>query len=203
MCDVAAGIGHKVLEPRRCARAKDSVTEERGRAGRYRAVSSAHPRATCRDARRLRSTPFPSSYAKAQARAHIAALAQRGAPDVTLLVEHGRSGITLPMQTVRSQVLNVEGLPPLPSLRHPTRSHSVTGIRGCDDKPDRCADRRSGRWRDALDHSERQRAEAEVLGDLLRLERERRRKGSQPSTEPTVVRKPLQDAGCGVGAGRR
>ena len=41
-------------------------------------------------------------------------------------------------------------------------------------------------------HSERQKAEAEVLADLLSLERERRRKGSQPSTEPTVVRKPLR-----------
>jgi hypothetical protein len=43
------------------------------------------------DAHRIRSGPYPSSWAKEQARAQVAALAQRGAPNVTLLVEHGRA----------------------------------------------------------------------------------------------------------------
>ena len=146
-----------------------------------------------RDAHRIRSAPFPSSYAKAQARAHIAALAQRGAPDVTLLVEHGRSGITLPTQTVRSQVLKVEAPAAIAFAETPdavafcARAFGDVIINRIDALIDEAADDAH-----ALDHSERQKAEAEVLADLLSLERERRRKGSQPSTEPTVVRKPLR-----------
>jgi hypothetical protein len=40
------------------------------------------------DANRISSSPYPSSWAQAQVRAQVAAIAQRGAPDVTLLVEH-------------------------------------------------------------------------------------------------------------------
>lgn len=41
------------------------------------------------DANRISSSPYPSSWAKAQVRAQVAGHAQRGAPDVTLLVELG------------------------------------------------------------------------------------------------------------------
>jgi hypothetical protein len=138
-----------------------------------------------RDAHHIRSAPFPSSYAKAQARAHIAALAQRGAADVTLLVEHGRSGITLPMQTVRSQVLNVEAFAAIAFAEAPDAvafcawAFGDVMINRIDALIDEAADDAH-----ALDHSKRQKAEAEVLADLLSLERERRRKGPSQAQSP-------------------
>jgi hypothetical protein len=60
------------------------------------------------DANRISSSPYPSSWAKAQVRAQVAALAQRGAPDVTLLVEHGRDSVTWPMQNLQSAIHNAD-----------------------------------------------------------------------------------------------
>jgi hypothetical protein len=41
------------------------------------------------DLHRIESAPYPSSYAKQRMRAQIGQLAQRGAPSVSSLVEHG------------------------------------------------------------------------------------------------------------------
>ena len=104
------------------------------------------------------------------------------------------------MQTVRSQVLNVEASAAIAFAEAPDAvafcawAFGDVMINRIDALIDEAADDAH-----ALDHSERQKAEAEVLADLLSLERERRRKGSQPSTEPTVVRKPLRMRVAGSG----
>jgi hypothetical protein len=125
------------------------------------------------DAHRIRSSPFPSSWAKEQVRTQVAALAQRGAPDVTLLVEHGRTRITWPMQTVRSQVLNTETRAAVAFAEAPDMIAAMTWAIGeeamvarLDALIDAEADDAN-----ALDHSERELREAEVLADLLENQR--------------------------------
>jgi hypothetical protein len=59
------------------------------------------------DLHRIRSSPRPSSYCKAKAKAEIEALAQRGAISVTQIVEHDGS-LVFPVMSVASQVLNAQ-----------------------------------------------------------------------------------------------
>ena len=55
------------------------------------------------DHHRVASAPFPSNYCKAQMASQIEELAQRGAPSVALLIEHGRK-IEFQTQRVTSEV---------------------------------------------------------------------------------------------------
>jgi hypothetical protein len=57
------------------------------------------------DLHRIASAPFPSSYAKQQMRAQVAALVQRGAPDCTNLLEHDGQ-IDFPTMRLQSDVFN-------------------------------------------------------------------------------------------------
>lgn len=57
------------------------------------------------DLNRIQSAPFPSSYAKAQMRAQIEALAMQGAPNLSDLIENDRQ-IVWPTQRVQSNVVN-------------------------------------------------------------------------------------------------
>ena len=123
------------------------------------------------DANRIRSSPYPSSWAKAQVRAQVAALAQRGAPDVTLLVEHGRDSVTWPMQNLQSAIHNADraavGFTAAPDavalFAWAFRDQLVAALdRAIDEEADD---------EHALDHGEREKREAEVLADLLMVER--------------------------------
>ena len=53
------------------------------------------------------SSCYPSSYCKQRMREQIEQLAQRGCPDVTMLVEHDRE-IAWPVQHLRSSVIGAE-----------------------------------------------------------------------------------------------
>jgi hypothetical protein len=123
------------------------------------------------DAHRIRSAPYPSTWAKEQARAQVAALAQRGAPDVTLLVEHGRNSVTWPMETLRTNVFNTEravvGFAEAPdAVAVMAWAFGDMLIKRLDEAIDADADDAN-----ALGHDERQKREAEVLADLLEVER--------------------------------
>ena len=56
------------------------------------------------DLHRIQSAPFPSKHAKARLREAIETLAQRGTPDVSMLIEHD-GDIVWPMMRVQSQVI--------------------------------------------------------------------------------------------------
>jgi hypothetical protein len=122
------------------------------------------------DQHRIRSAPFPSSHAKAQVRAQIEALAQQGAPSVSNLIEHDRP-ISWPTQVLRSAVhaetpsiafAEVHGVLPVIAWLH--RDALIARL---DAEIDAEADDAG-----ALTHEERQRQEAEVMGDLLEIERQ-------------------------------
>jgi hypothetical protein len=123
------------------------------------------------DAHRIRSAPLPSSHAKAKARAAVEALAQRGAPSMARLVEHDAE-IEWPTQQVRVSVLNAQpgatGTAEVPDvLALLTWLHKDMMIKKLDaevmaEADDSCA----------LNPSEREKREAEVLGDLLAVERD-------------------------------
>jgi hypothetical protein len=104
-------------------------------------------------------------------RAQVAALAQRGAPDVTLLVEHGRDSVTWPMQNLQSAIHNADraavGFTAAPNavalFAWAFRDQLVAALdRAIDEEADD---------EHALDHGEREKREAEVLADLLMVER--------------------------------
>jgi hypothetical protein len=122
------------------------------------------------DLHRIRSAPYPSSHAKQRMRAQIEALAQRGAPDVTNLIEHDGEIIW-------------------PTLRLQVDLFSEPGAVAFVEIPDTVgmnAWRHKSEWMAALDaeinteaddpaaltHEARQKAEAEVMSDLLATERE-------------------------------
>ena len=123
------------------------------------------------DLHRIRSSPFPSSYAKTRMRAQIDALAMQGAPNVSDLVEHDRQ-IIFPTQQLRSQVYNTE----IPSIAFADAHDTVpliawlfkpAMIAALEREIDTEADDKS-----ALTHEARQQQEAEVQGDLLAVERD-------------------------------
>jgi hypothetical protein len=123
------------------------------------------------DLHRIRSAPFPSSHAKAKMRAEIEALAMSGAPSVSELIEHDRR-IVWAMRNVQSQVFNAEA----PSLAFGETHdllplfawlHRDALIKALDREIDTEADDGA-----SLTHEARQKAEAEVMGDLLAVERD-------------------------------
>lgn len=123
------------------------------------------------DLHRIRSAPFPSSYAKAQMRAQIDALALQGTPDVTGLIEHD-GPVVFATQSMRSSVYNANApaiafaeidaaIPLLVWLHRDAMIAALDReiVSEADDKA-------------ALSHEARQKADAEVLGDLLAVERD-------------------------------
>jgi len=122
------------------------------------------------DLHRIRSAPFPSSYCKQRMRAQIEALAMQGAPDVANLIEHDRP-IVWPTQRVQSQVFSAD-----PALAFAEIEAAVpliawlfkdALIKRLDAEIDTEADDAT-----ALSHVEREKREAEVMGDLLATERD-------------------------------
>jgi hypothetical protein len=123
------------------------------------------------DLHRVQSAPYPSSYAKAQMRAQIEALAVSGAPNVANLIEHDRK-IEWPTQTLQSSVYNTQ-VPAVAFAEMPDalalfawtfKDQLIAALDGAiateaDDKA-------------ALSHEARQQQEAEVMGDLLAVERD-------------------------------
>ncbi len=123
------------------------------------------------DIHRIQSAPFPSSYAKAQMRAQIEALAMLGAPDVADLIEHARK-IVFQTQRLQSSVYNTEK----PAIAFAEVSDAVAllawlhrdaMIKRLDAEIDAEADDAA-----ALTHEQRQQREAEVIGDILVVERD-------------------------------
>lgn len=123
------------------------------------------------DLHTIKSKPFPSSYCKQRMREQIGAIAAGGGPSVSDLVENDRA-ITWPTRNVQSSVYNVEG----PAIAFAEVSdavalvawlHKDTLIAKLAAEIDAEADDTA-----ALTHEQRQRAEAETLGDLLSVERD-------------------------------
>jgi hypothetical protein len=120
------------------------------------------------DAHRIRSAPFPSTYAKQQMREQIEALAQ--APNVSMLIEHDGK-IAWPTTNLQSQIFNAqpaigfaEAVDSLGVLIWLHRDAVVAALdRDIDDQSDNAA---------ALTHEARQRQEAELAIDLLATERD-------------------------------
>jgi hypothetical protein len=102
-------------------------------------------------------------------RALIETLAMRGAPSVSDLIEHDRQ-IVWPMQRVQSSVYNVEtpaiAFAEVPDIALVAWLHRDALIKKLDAEIDAEADDAA-----ALTHEARQKAEAEVMGDLLAVER--------------------------------
>jgi hypothetical protein len=120
---------------------------------------------------RIRSAPFPSNYAKEQMRAQIAALAQRGAVNVTALVKHDGK-LTFPEERRSVPVIvakesAVVSWQEFDALGTFCWLHQTALIDSLDHRIEAEADDKA-----ALSHEERQQQEAEVLSELLAIERE-------------------------------
>jgi hypothetical protein len=123
------------------------------------------------DLHRIESAPFPSSYAKQRMRQMIEQLAQRGQPDVSGLIELDRDIVwaTLRQQAdvvstaqralAFHEAVDVVGLAAF--LLKPTLISALDAL--VDEESDDA---------NSLTHEARQQREAEVMGDLLSVERE-------------------------------
>jgi hypothetical protein len=120
------------------------------------------------DLNRIRSAPYPASYCKAQARAQIEALAQRGAVNVSRLVEHD-GDLEFPTQQVQVAI------PPPAVVGFATVIDTVALVAwlhhdmligALDREIDAEADDDA-----ALSHEVREQREAEVMGDILEQDR--------------------------------
>jgi hypothetical protein len=121
------------------------------------------------DLHRIASAPFPSNHCKAQMRAQIEALVQRGAPDVSLLIEHDRE-IIWPMQSLQSEVYNAQ---PGATAFAKTPDTSALLAWLFKDQLIAALDAEIAAEADdaaALTHEARQKAEAEAMSDLLAAE---------------------------------
>jgi hypothetical protein len=122
------------------------------------------------DLHRIASAPFPSAHAKQRAREQIEALAMQGAPSVSALVELDGK-IEFQTQRVRSEVHGEQ---------RALAFHEAVDVVGLfawlhRDALIAALDREITSEADdgaALTHEQRQRAEAEVMGDLLDIERQ-------------------------------
>ncbi|MET4518122.1 hypothetical protein [Bradyrhizobium sp. I1.7.5] len=122
------------------------------------------------DLHRIASAPFPSSYAKAQMRAQVEALARRGAPSVSRLVELD-GPVDFQTQTLTSEVhaerRSLAFTETADALALVAWLHRDALIAALDREISTEADDKA-----ALTHEARQKAEAEVQGDLLAVERD-------------------------------
>jgi hypothetical protein len=123
------------------------------------------------DLHRIESAPFPSSHAKQKMRAQIEALAARGAPDVSVLLENDRE-IVWPTQRLQSQVFNT----PDRALAFSEMPDTVALFAWLHrDALTAALDREIASTADddgALTREQRQQREAETMGDLLDIERQ-------------------------------
>ena len=122
------------------------------------------------DLHRIASAPFPSSYAKAQMRAQIEALAMQGAPSVSSLIElDGR--IEFQTQRLTSEVHAAQRALAFTEVADTIALtcwlHKDALIAALDREIASEADDKA-----ALSHEARQKAEAETMGDLLFVERD-------------------------------
>lgn len=123
------------------------------------------------DLHRIRSAPYPSAHARAKIRQEVEALALAGAPVLSDVIEHDRS-VIWPSQRVQSEVLNIEG--------RGISFHEVTDALALTcwlhkDALIAALDREIATESDdkaALTQDARAKAEAEVLGDMLAVERD-------------------------------
>jgi hypothetical protein len=122
------------------------------------------------DLHRIRSSPFPASHVKARMREEIERLARRGAVDVSGAVEHDAS-IQFPMMRMRSMVVGAQETLAFGEVADAVALFAWLNrdalIARLDCEIDAEADDAA-----ALSHEARQKAEAEVLGDLLNIERQ-------------------------------
>jgi hypothetical protein len=118
----------------------------------------------------IRSASYPSSHARAKMRAKIEALAMQGAPDVSVLLEHDGE-LVWPMSRVQSDVFAEQrslAFAQVPdALALTCWLHKDALITALDREIASEADDAA-----SLSHEERQRREAEVMGDLLSVERD-------------------------------
>jgi hypothetical protein len=122
------------------------------------------------DAHRIRSAPFPSTYAKQRMRAQIETLAQRGEPSVSRLVElDGPVEFQTQRQTseVHSERRSLAFAEVPDTVALIAWLHKDALIKRLDELIGAEADDGA-----ALSHEQRQQAEAEVMGDLLAVERD-------------------------------
>ncbi|WP_354209566.1 MULTISPECIES: hypothetical protein [unclassified Bradyrhizobium] len=123
------------------------------------------------DLHRIASAPFPSAHSKAQMRAQVEALAMEGAPSVSRLVELD-GPVDFQTQSVRSEVYNAQpgavAFAEVPeAVALVAWLHKDALIAALDREIASEADDKA-----ALSHEARQKAEAEVQGDLLAVERD-------------------------------
>ena len=124
------------------------------------------------DLHRIESAPYPSSWAKQRggSTGERRSLAQRGAPDVTNVLEHD-AGIVWPMSRVQSEVFAEQralAFAEVPdTLALTCWLHKDALIAALDREISSEADDKA-----ALTHEARQKAEAELMGDLLDIERQ-------------------------------
>jgi hypothetical protein len=125
------------------------------------------------DAHRVASAPLPLSHAKERAREIVSSWAQRGAPNVSPLIEHENGEIAWPMRTLQSQIFNAEGQRPIAFAEVPDLVATLSWL-----FPDAML-----KWLDgmlaeeaddasALSIAERQTQSAQIVGDLLSIERD-------------------------------
>ena len=119
----------------------------------------------------IRSSCFPSAYCKQRMREMVESIALRGQPNVADLVEHDRP-ITWQTEMLRSEVRGGEHLglgfaETVNSAALLAWLHKPALIAALDREIDAEADDKS-----ALSHEEREKREAEVMGDLLEIERD-------------------------------
>jgi hypothetical protein len=123
------------------------------------------------DIARLGACPFPSSYVRAKIKQEVEALAMRGQPIVSDVIEHDRR-LIWPVVRVQAQVLNVQAgaiaFAEVPdTLALTCGLHKDALIAKLDAEIAAESDAAA-----ALTHEARQQREAETLGDLLSCERD-------------------------------
>jgi hypothetical protein len=121
------------------------------------------------DLHRIASAPYPSKHVKARMRAAVEALAMQG-PDVSMMVEHDGE-LIWPLTRLRSEVFGEQRQLAFAEVPDTVALfawlHRDTLIKRLDAEIDTEADDAA-----ALSHEARQKAEAEVMGDLLAVERD-------------------------------
>jgi hypothetical protein len=123
------------------------------------------------DLHRIASAQYPSNYTKQKMREQITQLAERGAPDVTTLVEHD-SKVEFQTQRLQSQVYNTEQravafTEVTDAVALACWLHRDVLIARLEAEIDAESDDNG-----ALTHEQRELRSAEVMGDLLAVERD-------------------------------
>jgi hypothetical protein len=126
------------------------------------------------DLHRIESAPFPSSYAKQRMREQVEILAQRGETNVAALVEDGNGKLQFQRALLRVQMHNIPKAPAAVGYAEAVDPAALVAwlfkealIKRLDAEIDREADDKA-----ALSPEAREKAGAEVMGDLLAVERD-------------------------------